>query len=150
MSPTLAASSESDRYNALKLSASIMRLLESKSSHISIRLEDDNHQGESMSIPRPALQFLVSALEHMGQGDIVTVQALPAELTRCQAAGLLDVSLEFLDKLLETHEIPSSLDGGHRHIRFDDLMAYKQKKREARLAALKELTALGQEMNMGY
>lgn len=40
--------------------------------------------------------------------------------------------------------------GRHRRIKFNDLMAYKERRGQASYAAMDELTAQAQELGMGY
>lgn len=67
-----------------------------------------------------------------------------------QAANILNVSHDFLLKLLESGEIPCHGVGSYRQIRFEDVMSYKEKIYSQRMQALDELVAQAQELNMGY
>jgi excisionase family DNA binding protein len=53
-------------------------------------------------------------------------------------------------KLLDSGDIPFSRTGNRRKVAYADLMKYKDSLEENRLAALAELSALDQEMDMGY
>jgi excisionase family DNA binding protein len=51
----------------------------------------------------------------------------------------LNVSRPFLVSLLEQEEIPYTMVGTHRRIRFADLMEYRKRRDETRAAALSKL-----------
>ena len=71
-----------------------------------------------------------------------------AELTTQEAADCLNVSRPFLVKLLESNEIPHVKTGRHRKVRASDLFAYKQRRDNARSAALDELALVDAEMDL--
>jgi len=105
---------------------------------------------EAMPIPVAAVELLRDALRELGQGHAVAVVPLHTELTTYQAAELLNVSRPYLISLLERGEIPFHKVGTHRRVAFKDLMDYKHKTRSQRLQALEELSALDQELGLGY
>ena len=102
------------------------------------------------TIPDSALALLSSILTEMAKGNAVTLVPVEAELTTQQAADILHVSRPYLIDLLEKGEIPHRLVGTHRRVAFKDLMEYKAMKRKKRLAVLEELSALDQELKLGY
>jgi excisionase family DNA binding protein len=105
---------------------------------------------EELVLPPSALRLLVGVLTELAQGNAVTLTPHRAELTTQQAADLLNVSRPHVVKLLDEKAIPSHKVGSHRRVRLTDLLTYKAEVLAKRHAALDELSALSQELDMGY
>jgi excisionase family DNA binding protein len=121
-----------------------------QSAGVRIRLVADAEQDEPVVVPASAMRMFVQLLTEMSQGNAVTLIPTHAELTTQQAANLLNVSRPYVVKLLDEGKLPSRTVGKYRRVRFDDLMAYKRKDDEARTKVLEELSALDQELGLGY
>ena len=115
-----------------------------------LQIIENGGTGEALDLPAPALRLLLHILTEMAQGNSVRLTPIQAELTTQQAAEILNVSRPFLVKLLDEGTIPCRKVGTHRRVLFSDLMAYKKQNTELRLKALEELTALDQELGLGY
>jgi excisionase family DNA binding protein len=115
-----------------------------------LRIEPENEPEESISIPVTAFRLLNSILTEMAKGNAVTLIPVHAELTTQQAAHILNVSRPFLIEQLEKGAIPYRKVGTHRRVMFKDLMKYKQTMDRNRLNALEELSAIDQELGLGY
>ncbi len=115
-----------------------------------VRIEPENEPGESISIPATAFRLLNSILTEMAKGNAVMLIPVHAELTTQQAADILNVSRPFLIEQLEKGVIPYRKVGTHRRVMFRDLMEYKQTMDHNRLKALDELSAIDQELRLGY
>lgn len=98
--------------------------------------------GQTVPLPLEAFRVLVSVAEAMREGKAITIAAIDQVLTTQEAADFLGISRPTLVKLLEAGEIPFDRPGAgrHRRVRLQDLMAYQERRRTRRRAALDELT----------
>lgn len=119
-------------------------------SSVRVRVMTDGDKGETLTVPTSAVRLFLHLLTEMARGNAVTLIPTHAELTTQQAADLLNVSRPYMVKLLDEGKLPSRTVGKFRRVRFDDLMAYKNRDDEARLKVLDQLTAEAQELGMGY
>src|SRR5262249_33133584 len=97
-----------------------------------------------------AFRLFAGILTQKAEGNALTLIPVHAELTTQQAADVLNVSRPYLIELLEKGAIPHRKVGTHRRVLFQDLMAYKNQTDQARLKALAELSAIDQELGLGY
>ena len=92
----------------------------------------------------------MDVLTELGEGNTVKLMPIHAELTTQEAADLLNVSRPTLIKLLDDEEIPFHRSGNRRKVRFADLRQYQETLEKNRLNALDDLSALDQELGLGY
>ncbi len=144
------APSENDALLALESSRQLAKLLEKPSRQLRVQVQSDDVPEETVTIPTTAIRLLNDILVEMAKGNAVTLIPMQAELTTQQAADLLNVSRPFLVEQLEEGAIPFRKVGTHRRVLFRDLMAYKQTMDRNRLQALDELSALDQQLGLGY
>lgn len=106
--------------------------------------------GDEIPLPEPMFHLLARIAEVLARGDAVTIVPVGQELTTQQAADLLNVSRQYLIRLLDVNELPFTRTGGkHRRLRIEDVLAYKAKRDHEREDALDELAAMTQDMG-GY
>ena len=91
-------------------------------------------QGASRSLP--------AALSRVRSGE--------EEISPREVAELLGVSRPFASRLFDEGQIPSRRVGTHRRAFVKDVLAYRERQHAAGLAALDELAAEGQRLNLGY
>lgn len=143
--------SAADTELALESSRRLAKFLTSKpNDSLQIHIESENERSESIAIPVTAFLLLKSILTEMAKGNAVTLIPVHAELTTQQAAQILNVSRPFLIEQLEKGIIAYRKVGTHRRVMFKDLMDYKQRMDKNRLNALEQLSAIDQELGLGY
>jgi len=106
-------------------------------------------EGESTSVPDSVLCILERVAELLAQGDAVTVVPVATELTTQQAADLLNVSRQYLIRLIDEEQIPHSKTGTHRRLQIQDVLTFKKVRDAKRKEQLDELTRLSEEYG-GY
>jgi excisionase family DNA binding protein len=85
---------------------------------------------EKIRIPLSALKLLGDILKAMGQGKLISIVPIAAEVTTQVAAEILGCSRPHLVKLLEDGKIAFTKVGKHRRIKFDDIMNYRKQMKE--------------------
>jgi excisionase family DNA binding protein len=105
---------------------------------------------EPIDLPRRVSEILYLLASILAEGRAVTVLVEPSSrlLTTSEAAELLDVSRQYLCRLLDRGDIPFVRVGKHRRIRVEDLMRYRERRDAARREKLRELTRLSQELGL--
>lgn len=139
-----------EAFLARSCSQGLSVIIDTKSEAQELSLTDRDGVAHKVSIPVSALRLFVELLTELGEGNMVKLVPVHAELTTQEAADLLNISRPTLIKLLNDDEIPYHRVGNRRKILFSDLQNYKKRIEKARLATLEELSALDQELGMGY
>ena len=112
---------------------------------VRLTVEED---GETVTVPRAAVDLLVGVLANMAAGQAVSLVPAHAELTTQQAADLMNVSRPFVVRLLQAGKIEYRLVGTHRRIKAASLIDYMRRDDAQRRKATAELTALTQDMGI--
>ena len=102
----------------------------------------------TVRLPAAAARLLMQMLAEMGKGRAVSVAPSDVEVTTQQAADLLNVSRPYLVGLIDKGELPVRKVGNQRRLPLADVLEYKDRTRANRLEALRELTALDQELGL--
>lgn len=102
-----------------------------------------------MPIPESVFYVLERVAEVMARGDSISIVPVGREVTTQQAADLLNVSRQYLVRLLNDDLMPYRKTGKHRRLRIEDVLTYKETRDKDRRAGLRELCRLTQEVG-GY
>jgi excisionase family DNA binding protein len=106
-------------------------------------------KGETLTIPEAVFYVLERVAEVMARGDSITMVPVGQQLTTQQAADLLNVSRQYLVRLLDERRIPCTKTGKHRRLRIEDVLSFKENRDRNRRAGMRELSQLTQEYG-GY
>lgn len=99
-------------------------------------------------LPDGLADAVVGLLDAAKSGDMVDVTALPQDLTTGQAADLLGVSRPTVVTMVDRGELAAHRIGTHRRLRTADVLAYRERARRQRAAALNDLAAASQELGL--
>jgi excisionase family DNA binding protein len=106
-------------------------------------------RGENIPLPESVFYVLERVVEVMARGDSITVIPVGREVTTQQAADLLNVSRQYLVRLLDEGRIPFRKTGKHRRVRIEDVLAFKQTRDKDRRAGLRKLSRMTEAFS-GY
>jgi len=106
-------------------------------------------KGETIALPESVFYVLERVAELLARGDSITVVPVGREMTTQQAAQLLNVSRQYLVRLLDEGRIAFRKTGMHRRLRIEDVLEFKDKRDKDRRAGLRELSRMTQEFG-GY
>jgi excisionase family DNA binding protein len=97
--------------------------------------------GVRVDVPEAVFHVLVRVAEVMARGDAITVVPVGRALTTQQAADILNVSRQYLVRLLDEGRLPFSRTGKHRRLKIEDVLSFKAARDADRRRALDDLTA---------
>ncbi len=117
---------------------------------VKLRIEGSNNESDDLVLPGHVLQMLLDILSGMARGEAISIVPIHAELGTQEAASLLNVSRPFLVGLLDGGEIAHRKVGSHRRVLLKDVLEYKERIDADRAKSLDKLSALSQELGMGY
>jgi excisionase family DNA binding protein len=132
--PAVVVTSTAEREAAARLSALLLQ-----TSHRPLRVTVGSEVGESIDLSPSLLNVLETAANMVAIGADVTVLARNEELTSQQAADFLNMSRQYMVRLLERGDIASTKVGTHRRIRAEDLANYRQRRDKGRATALADM-----------
>ena len=89
-----------------------------------------------------------AVLDAIASGRHVDVTALPEHLTTGQAAGLLGVRRPTVVALVDSGKLPASKVNTHRRIETTDLLAFRERRRQASAVAMDELVRVSEELGL--
>ncbi len=105
--------------------------------------------GEGVTIPASALEVLVQAAGMLMTGAAIEVVAVPDELTVQQAASVLNVSREFVLKLVDEGRLTGEKKRRSVRLKLREVLSYKRTSDARCRRALRELTRLTESFG-GY
>ena len=115
---------------------------------LQLQLANAGNDVTTVRLPEAAAKLLLQVLTELGNGRAVSVAPTDVEITTQQAADLLNVSRPYLVGLVEKGELPVRKVGNQRRLPLADVLEYKARNRANRLEALREMTALDQELGL--
>lgn len=105
--------------------------------------------GYAIALSPALVKVLETVAEMVTGGASVTVLPSHTELTTQEAADTLNVSRQYLVRLIDRGDLPSHKVGAHRRVRAEDLAVYRHRRDQARREALEVLAADAQDAG-GY
>ncbi|PZV22357.1 MAG: hypothetical protein DCF18_10055 [Cyanobium sp.] len=124
----------------LRLAAFYVRHFSLRTPAGSLRLIGPTGQAEE--VPAELYSVLRAVLQHLKEGQEISLIPNDTLLTTQQAAQLLNISRPYLYKLIDAGEIPFSKIGSHRRLKLCDVEDLRERRRVESRKALEAIAAL--------
>ncbi len=103
--------------------------------------------GRQIEISADLYGLLENMVRQIRRGNAVQIVTYNRDLTTQQAAEILNISRQYLIKLLERGAIPfTKTEGSHRRLRLHDVLEYRRRRTEQRRDSLNHLARASAEM----
>ena len=109
----------------------------------------EGRRGAKTVLPASVIEVLEQAVEVLARGEAVTVVPIAQELTTQEAADMLNISRQYLVRLVGDGAIPCMKTGTHRRLLVKDVLSYKRRRDRERKRTLDRLEQLSQDFG-GY
>lgn len=96
---------------------------------------------EELVLPAVLIEVLEQAARLLASGQTVYFMGANTELRTGEAAKLLNVSRQYVVRLCDEGKIPYTLEGAHRRLALQDVLAYRRERDEVRRAKFREMVA---------
>jgi excisionase family DNA binding protein len=113
---------------------------------VTLHVEGASHI--AIPLPAKAVQFMLTVLTAMAEGQAISVIPHEAELSTKQAADFLNVSRPYICKLIDEGKLPARMVNRHRRVKFADLVAFETASRTERREALAEMAREARELGL--
>jgi excisionase family DNA binding protein len=126
-----------------ELAKTALEILADVQDDLTLKLED-----KTLILPASVLKLLKRSLEPFAKGRAVGIVSYETTISVFETAQILNVSTEFVNKLLESGELPFEEKHSSRKIPLKAVLEYKKRTRARQEEAMRELTQLSQEMGL--
>ncbi|MGO1074180.1 helix-turn-helix domain-containing protein [Inquilinus sp. CA228] len=106
-------------------------------------------EGQRVEVPTALAEIMYRAAELIAEGHPVAVMSDEEILSTQEAADLLNMSRQYLVRLVDAGELPARKVGSHRRLRLVDVLTFKARRDAKRASALDRLAALSEDVG-GY
>ncbi|MEO1480608.1 MAG: helix-turn-helix domain-containing protein [Myxococcota bacterium] len=106
-------------------------------------------EGEELIIPESIFYLIERAAELFARGDAITLVPVGQELTTQQAANVLNVSRQYVVKLIDDGKLPHRKVNKHRKLLASDVLQFKRQRDKDRRLGLRNLSQITQSYG-GY
>jgi excisionase family DNA binding protein len=103
---------------------------------------------KTLTLPASILKLLETTFEEFAQGRAVGIVSYETAISVFETAEILNVSTDFVEKLLGSGQLPFEEKRSSRKIPLKDVLEYKRVTRARQEEAMRELTQLSQEMGL--
>ena len=135
-----------DRLVVTRLAGMLKTARKGKPRHV-VQIVDEG--GKPVALPDRLADLMARAATLLAKGHTVSVVADDEMLTTQRAAELLNVSRQYVVRLVDGGTLPAVKVGSHRRLRARDVEAYKTRRDSDRDAALDRLADTSESMG-GY
>lgn len=144
-----AVSARDDQQDALVELARLLASHARSSKRRAKRLQVVGSSGEALDLPASVVEVLQRATAVLSSGDAVAILPVGKDLSTQQAADILNVSRQYVVRLVNEGRLPATKTGKHRRLRMEDVLAFKRVRDAERNRALDDLATLTEEFG-GY
>ncbi|MGM4914941.1 excisionase family DNA-binding protein [Rhizobium sp. 768_B6_N1_8] len=141
---TLKTVPATDRSAAARVASLLVSRSQSRGS-----LQVIGDHGERLELPSALADIMFRAAELLAEGRAVTVLPDEETMSTQMAADILNVSRQYLVRLVDAGELAAEKVGSHRRLRATDVAAYKAARDAKRTSALDRLSQLSEDAG-GY
>jgi len=110
-------------------------------------LEDDSDEVR-VTLSRETAEFLAKVINERASGHEIILSRAPDEVSPEDAAKMMGMSRPYVRKLMDQGDLPFRMVGSHHRIAISDLETYWAAERARRSQAMKEFSALENELGL--